>query len=62
MIAKRQRFNSVRRPRLVFVASWVITQLLEDSLPAADIVSTAPKGIVLCGAALPQKKSQKSPS
>ena len=33
-----------------------------DSLPAADMVSTTPLGRLFCGLALPQKKSQKSPS
>ena len=62
MAAKRGRFSSLRRPRLVRVLSCVMTQLLEDSLPAADMVSTTPSGVVFSGLALPQKKSQKSPS
>ena len=33
-----------------------------DSLPAADMVSTTPLGRDFSGLALPQKKSQKSPS
>jgi len=61
MIASTGRFSSERRPRFVLVDSCVMTQLFEDSLPAADIVSTTPTGSVLSGAALPEKKSQKSP-
>ena len=62
MIASSGRFNSVFSPRLVLVDSWVMTQLSEDSLPAADMVSTTPLGRDFSGLALPQKKSQKSPS
>ena len=58
----RGRFSSEVRPRLISVRSCMITQLFEDSLPAAEVVSTAPKGMVVSGFALPQKKSQKSPS
>lgn len=61
MMANFGRFNSVAHPRLVSVLSCVMTQLEEDSLPAADIVSTTPIGIVCCGLALLLKKSQKIP-
>ena len=62
MTAKQGRFNSLRKPRFVLVLSCVMTQLFEDSLPAAAIVNTAPKGSVFVIFVLPHQKSQKSPS
>ena len=62
MMANLGRFSSLLSPRLVSVDACVMTQLLDDSLPAAAMVSTTPNGVVRSGCALRQKKSQKSPS
>ena len=56
------RLNSVDRPYFRRVSFCMITQLSDDSLPAADMVNTAPNGMVSRTFALPEKKSQKSPS
>ena len=54
---KAKRGAGLRRP-----LALVMTLLALDSLPAAEVVSTTPKGMVFSTVALPQKKSQKSPS
>ena len=62
MSAKSGRFRSMFRPRLSMPSSWVMTQELEPSDPAAGSVGMTPCGAAAAGVALPQKKSQKSPA
>ncbi len=62
MMAKSGRCRSVFRPRLSVVSSFVSTALSLVSLPAAEMVSTAPSLLVLVSAAFLLQKSQMSVS